>query len=1107
MSRFGFVFALGTAMLSIAVCAQAPDPFRGESAVVERTETRYRMHRDGTGDRVVHALVRVQSDGAARELGVLVFSYASAYETPHIKYVRVRKADGTTVETPPDSAIEMAAGVTREAPLYSDLKEKHLAVRSLAAGDKLEYEVDTTIDKAQASDQFWGAFHFVAPGSGIALAQVLTLEVPRDKYVQVWSPNHKPATTETDSTRIYQWEASQLVPAPKPSPDGSPSPKPPKDPDEDAEGHKLPSVAWTTFKNWDEVGEWYRSMATPRANPTTALRKRADDITKDLLSPEDQVRAIYKFVSSTVRYVGIDFGVGRYQPHTAEEVLDNQYGDCKDKDTLLEALLRAKNFKTAPALVGVGEASPRDVPSPAMFNHVITTVELPSGRIWLDATPEVAPFRYLIAPIRKHQALLIPEGASATLVETPEDLPYAFSERFEATGKLTEKGELTASISAVYRDDLEIFVRGLARSVAQSQWDNAAQFISSNTGFGGTTSNSKFRNLENVDSPITVSYDYSRHPFGDWDNRRIVPLFPALEFPQLSTDHPEPEDDIDLGALRQMTALSKIQLPENYHTDLPDPIHVKTDFATFDKTYRFDGKEITAERTITILKPKVSKTNWKSYQKFANDISLDGEAWIQLLPPSKPVITPSAEVSKATKTTASPDGKSVTIPLSAENKKPEAPAKDQPASATAADNAPETPAALLQRAREQLVAGDLTAAKASLNAVKEKNPKEYTVWGLLGWIAGTQGDYEEAKTDLRKELDNYPDQPPTVLTLADIERRSGDVSGAEHTMTKFLKDHPDNLLVAGALATSQLGQRDYNSALKTLQAASEQHPDDHNLKIQMAEALVHLERKDEAAAALKAAVDGVDDPFTLNNAAYLLSETGLDLDLAETLSRKSVAALEEKSATISAAEANSKAFAEAETLIASWDTLAWILFEEGKSAEAEPFARASWRDSLRAEVGDHLGQIYEALSKKEEACAVYRLADAAADSKTPPEIRKHVKDSFSRLEAAGAKPGPKNGTDALQKSRTYKIDHASSATGWGTFRIELTADAVIEAQQMSGETAVGGIGEALRKMKFPDLLPPGSKAHLLRSGVVSCSKISGCELVLVPGGGLQTERQ
>jgi len=53
-----------------------------------------------------------------------------------------------------------------------------------------------------------------------------------------------------------------------------------------------------------------------------------------------------------------------------------------------------------------------------------------------------------------------------------------------------------------------------------------------------------------------------------------------------------------------MIAITHIQLPERFRTDLPDPIHVKTEFATFDKTYRFDGKEITAERTITVLKER-----------------------------------------------------------------------------------------------------------------------------------------------------------------------------------------------------------------------------------------------------------------------------------------------------------------------------------------------------------------------------------------------------------------------------------------------------------------------------------------------------------------------
>src|SRR6201996_6230013 len=396
--------------------SSAPDNFAKEALVFERSETTIRMHSDGTGERVSHVWIRLQSEGAARQFGVLSFSYASANETPHITLVRVHKQDGSTVDTPVADAIDMPAPVTREAPLYSDLKEKHLPVRSLATGDTLEYEVQVTIDKAEAPGQFWGAQNFTPPGSLIVLAETFTLEVPKDKYLQVWSPNHKPTITEHDNLRTYRWEQSQLVPAPKTNnqADDASDANTPKDPDEDADGRKVPAVAWTTFHSWAEVGDWYRSLSLERAQPSDALRARAAEITKDAKTPEDQVRAIYAFVSTRTRYVGIDFGIGRYQPHSAAEVLVNQYGDCKDKDTLLEALLRAKGFSTAPALIGVGITPVEAVPSPAVFNHVITTVELPGGRIWLDSTPEVAPYRLLSAAIRDQLALVVPvEGPAA----------------------------------------------------------------------------------------------------------------------------------------------------------------------------------------------------------------------------------------------------------------------------------------------------------------------------------------------------------------------------------------------------------------------------------------------------------------------------------------------------------------------------------------------------------------------------------------------------------------------------------------------------------------------------------------------------------------------
>ena len=1090
--------------------------FSDQALVFERYDNTWRMHADGTGERDVHVLLRLQSEGAAQQFGVLSFSYASANETPIIQLVRVHKPDGTTVDTPATDAIDMPAAVTREAPLYSDLKEKHLPVRSLSAGDTLEYEARFTIDKAEAPGQFWGAYHFSLPGSVIVLEETLTLEVPAGKYVQVWSPNHKPTITDNKGLRTYTWTVPQLVPAPKATGDDSSKATPPKDPDEDADGRKLPSVAWTTFHSWAEVGDWYRSLALAQAQPTDAIRARAAELTKDAKTPEDQVRALYRFVSTQTRYVGIDFGVGRYQPHAAAEVLANQYGDCKDKDTLLEALLHAKGFTTAPALIGAGIAPVPDVPSPAVFNHVITTVELPSGRIWLDSTPAVAPYRYLVSQIRDQKALVVPASAPAELASTPAAAPYPFTANFTANATLDADGKLTGHMTASYRDDDEILVRALAVSVAPAEWDKASQYISSNSGFGGTTSDTHFTNVDDYAAPIVVTYDYARHPFGDWDNRRIIPLFPVLDLTTLGSDATEPQEDIQLGAPRTLVATSTIKVPDGYRVDPPDPIHVKTDFATFDQTYRFDGKQLIVERTVAVLKNKLPKSDWKRYQAFTKDASLETEPWIQLIQPQKNltirVEKPPAETAKSTSAPpASPkprgESKAVTVPASPSPNNQVAatpPASSASPEAALPDNA--SVADLMNQAQNLLRMGDLGGAKESLDKVKAKNPGEENLWSMYGFVAEMERNDDDAIADFRKELAAHPDNANTTGALANLQARTGDSLGARRTLSTFL-DHYQDQRLSLYLASLENTAYDYNGALKTLNAAAAHNPDDRQIRLQISYTLLRLDRKEEAAAAAKSVLDGTDDPGLLNDAAYELSESGVDFATAEAASRRSIDLLEQKSTTISAQEANSRTFAEANLLIASWDTYGWILFREGKPADAKPWIAAAWRDDLRAEVADHLGQVDEALGLKNDALTAYAFAADALTSGDTPDVRGHIHDSIARLKAAGAKELRAPGAATTQELRTYNVLRPAGVSGWGTFRLEITTAGVIDAQQMSGEQSISGIKPLIAAMKFPELLPPNSKAHLLRSAVVSCSLASAktCEVVIVPNGGLQTE--
>jgi len=52
--------------------------------------------------------------------------------------VRVVKPDGTIVTTRTANVQDVTADVTREAPMYSDYREKHAPVKGLGAGDVLE---------------------------------------------------------------------------------------------------------------------------------------------------------------------------------------------------------------------------------------------------------------------------------------------------------------------------------------------------------------------------------------------------------------------------------------------------------------------------------------------------------------------------------------------------------------------------------------------------------------------------------------------------------------------------------------------------------------------------------------------------------------------------------------------------------------------------------------------------------------------------------------------------------------------------------------------------------------------------------------------------------
>ena len=166
--------------------AAKPD-YSAEASVIEQMSTLVSFDNDGNRTREQTTRVRVKTDAGVQQWGLLAISFQSAVETADLSYVRVLKSDNTTVTTPPDNIQDLDAQVTRDAPFYSDLREKHVAVKGLAKGDVLEYQVRWRPTKPLIPGQFWFEYDF--QHQGIVLDERVEIKVPAERAVKFKGPS------------------------------------------------------------------------------------------------------------------------------------------------------------------------------------------------------------------------------------------------------------------------------------------------------------------------------------------------------------------------------------------------------------------------------------------------------------------------------------------------------------------------------------------------------------------------------------------------------------------------------------------------------------------------------------------------------------------------------------------------------------------------------------------------------------------------------------------------------------------------------------------------------------------------------------------------------
>jgi hypothetical protein len=255
------LLASGLLLLTpIISCAQSistdkpENDYSKESAVIEKTSVRVNFQTDGTWTRRTEAAIRVKSEAGVRQYGVLVFGYSGTNDKVIINSVQVRKQDGTIIVTSTDSIQDVASAVSRQAPAYSDYREKHVTVKGLSVGDLVEY--DTLIEEVTpvAPGHFW--FEYTFNRSAIVLHEELEIGVPKDRRLNLKSPGLDSSVAESGDRRIYTWKTSNLS-------------RPQDQPQKQANSEdNSASISLTTFENWADVSEWWYGLEREPAQVT-----------------------------------------------------------------------------------------------------------------------------------------------------------------------------------------------------------------------------------------------------------------------------------------------------------------------------------------------------------------------------------------------------------------------------------------------------------------------------------------------------------------------------------------------------------------------------------------------------------------------------------------------------------------------------------------------------------------------------------------------------------------------------------------------------------------------------------------------------------------------
>jgi hypothetical protein len=597
----------------------------------EKTVTVVSADKIKTTVRVAYKILRP----AGHDYGVVVVSYNAHEKITAIKGWCI-PAQGKDYEVKDKDAVEVSLPKVDGSELVSDVKDKVLRIPASDPGNIIGYEYEEEKQPYVLQD-VW-SFQETSP----VREAHYTLQLPqRWEYKATWLNYPEAKSAQTGSQA--QWVVSD-VKGIRHEDDMPPWPG--------VAGQMIISfyppggaAQNKAFQSWQQMGVWYQGLISGRQDASPEVKQKVAALTASAGTPLEKMKAVAGFAQKDIRYVAIELGIGGWQPHPAAEVFTHHYGDCKDKVTLMSAMLREIGIENYYVVINSerGSVTPQTPAHMGGFDHVIIAIKLPANvtdsslvatmvhpklgkLLFFDPTDEMTPFGQLYGPLQANYGLLVaPDGGE--LIELPQLPPASNGISRTAKLSLSPTGTLSGDVNEVRVGDRASAQRWALRTVTKDA-DRIkpieALLSQSLTTFQITKAT--IGNLQLTDKAFL--YDYSLVAQNYAKTAGNLLLVRPRVLGSRSSDLLETKEarkyPVEFEGPSRDTDTFEIKLPQGYEVDdLPPPVNADYSFASYHSKAEVDGNTLRYTRTFEVkeLSVPLSKVDdlKKLYRIIAND--------------------------------------------------------------------------------------------------------------------------------------------------------------------------------------------------------------------------------------------------------------------------------------------------------------------------------------------------------------------------------------------------------------------------------------------------------------------------------------------------------